>query len=80
MKVLLPIMRVIAGFAAMILGLTILVWLINLMLRTFGFAGLFIPIVTWGAVEYSQLTKEQKDDLAKLAKSKLPEWKDPTKK
>ncbi len=80
MKVLLPIMRVIAGFAAMILGLTILVWLINLMLRTFGFAGLFIPIVTWGAVEYSQLTKEQKAELKTLAKSKLPKWEDPTKK
>jgi len=78
MKILLTILRVIAGFAAMALGLTILVWLINLTLRTFGFAGLVLPILGWGAVEYSQLTKEQQAALKRLAKSKLPKWEDPT--
>jgi hypothetical protein len=74
MKALLFTLRLVSGFAALIMVLSLLAWVINSLLKVFGPAGLVLPILGWGAVEYSQLDDKAKAELKALAKSKLPDW------
>lgn len=74
MKYILPIARVLCGFALLVAVLSLLTWVLNSLLKVFGPMGLLLPIAGWGALEYANLTPAKKAELKKAAKKAMPSW------
>jgi hypothetical protein len=74
MKILLPIMRVVSGFAILVAVLSLLTWVLNTLFKVLGPLGLLIPVAGWAGLEYANLTPAKKAELKKAAKDAMPSW------